>query len=172
MWWTRNKRDDVFWRTSGSGARATTRRKAGKSTFGQCGDVQAVDQAVGQPLIDLLSIEIKRGYNAAIIHSLLDKAEHAAVQPFERFIVQAELDMEHSTSLYWFLITKRDQRCPLVSMPLALAKQLRSLTANTDTKALTVFRAHSGRKYRVFTTTLHEFFEFVSPRTIRKLANK
>jgi len=26
-WWTNNERDDVFWRTAGSGARATTRSK-------------------------------------------------------------------------------------------------------------------------------------------------
>ena len=53
LWWTKGKRDDVFWRTSGSGARAKTRSKTGEKTFGQYGDVQATDP-IGQPLICLL----------------------------------------------------------------------------------------------------------------------
>ncbi len=43
LWWTNDKRDDIFWRTSGSGARATTRSKTKQKTFGQYGDVQATD---------------------------------------------------------------------------------------------------------------------------------
>ena len=62
LWWSKNSRDDIFWRTSQSGGRATQRAKQGKLTFGQYGDIQAIDPS-GQPLLDLLTIELKRGYS-------------------------------------------------------------------------------------------------------------
>ena len=39
LWWTDGKRDDVFMRTSGSGGKATARRKKGKDTPFQGGDI-------------------------------------------------------------------------------------------------------------------------------------
>lgn len=39
IWWSNGERDDLFWRTQGSGARATTRSKRGIKTEGQDGDI-------------------------------------------------------------------------------------------------------------------------------------
>jgi len=64
MWWTDNSRDDIFWRTSGSGARATARRKSGVTTQNSSGDVGYL-AVNGMPLIDLMCIEIKRGYTSS-----------------------------------------------------------------------------------------------------------
>jgi len=61
LWWTHGKRDDVFMRTSGSGGKATARRKKGKDTPFQGGDITFSDP-IGEPLIREFSIETKTGY--------------------------------------------------------------------------------------------------------------
>lgn len=61
LWWTNGKRDDVFWRTSGSGARATTRMKQKECTAFSAGDLGCIDP-VGIPFIEQNLVEIKRGY--------------------------------------------------------------------------------------------------------------
>jgi hypothetical protein len=43
LWWTGDKRDDIFWRTSGSGSRATTRAKRGKADKWNHGDMRPDD---------------------------------------------------------------------------------------------------------------------------------
>jgi len=126
LWWTHNERDDVFWRTSTSGARATTRRKAGLSTFGQYGDVQATDP-IGQPLIDMFIIEIKRGYPKATLSNVLDAGPHAKIQQLQRFIDQASSSAcdagMNPTS--WLLIHKRDRRITTVTLPTLVYNSLR-----------------------------------------------
>lgn len=61
LWWSHGKKDDVFWRTPGSGARATVRMKVGMLTADSYGDVGAV-RAMGKPLTKTTLIELKRGY--------------------------------------------------------------------------------------------------------------
>jgi len=123
-WWTNDKRDDVFWRTDGSGARAKTRSKTNQSTFGQCGDIQASDP-IGQPLIDLCTIELKRGYKNDTLMDLLDKTERMKVQGFEDFILQARQDAKNADSKFWVVITRRNQREALVTIPISFYKVLR-----------------------------------------------
>jgi hypothetical protein len=41
-WFSKGERDDIFWRTAGSGARATTRAKTGKMTADSAGDITAI----------------------------------------------------------------------------------------------------------------------------------
>ncbi|MBM3120244.1 MAG: hypothetical protein FJ006_12010, partial [Chloroflexi bacterium] len=43
LWWTHGERDDVFWRSSMSGGRATVRAKKGQKTAYQNGDITATD---------------------------------------------------------------------------------------------------------------------------------
>lgn len=61
LWWTEDARDDVFWRTSASGGRATSRAMAFKKTKYEHGDITFTDP-VAKPMLDLLVIEAKRGY--------------------------------------------------------------------------------------------------------------
>lgn len=54
-WWlTKGERDDVFWRSAGSGAKATV---TGKVT--QAGDLCAVD-SLGEPFLSMFIVECKR----------------------------------------------------------------------------------------------------------------
>lgn len=129
LWWTKDlkePRTDIFWRTSNSGGRATNRGKKGKRTKGQYGDIAAIDP-IGQPLLDLLTIEVKRGYNKYTITDLLDRPEKAAKQKYETWIEKAIHDHELAGSMSWLLIVKRDRREPMVILPMQVFKELTSL---------------------------------------------
>lgn len=59
-WWIEG-RDDIFWRSDSSGARFTQRKKAGKDTIHQGGDITFSD-SIGECLIKNWNIEVKTGY--------------------------------------------------------------------------------------------------------------
>lgn len=61
LWWTGGKLDDVFWRTSQSGGRATQRMKSGKRTADAYGDIGA-ERECGKALTKNTFWELKRGY--------------------------------------------------------------------------------------------------------------
>jgi hypothetical protein len=67
--------------------------------------------------MDMFVIELKRGYSKATLWDCLDAAR-AATQQFEKFLLQASQSQDDSkASKFWMLITKRDQRQPVVTIP-------------------------------------------------------
>ncbi len=110
LWWSDNARDDLLWRSSMSGGRATVRAKSGKTTANSCGDLTALDKE-GQSLLDITAFELKRGYNSYSIQDLLDKVNGKG--GFWDFIEQASRDASLAGSLYWTVIHKRDRREPI-----------------------------------------------------------
>lgn len=63
LWWSGDKkRDDIFWRTAGSGGRATVRQKQGKKTADSAADMMAAHED-GKPFTKICLTEIKRGYS-------------------------------------------------------------------------------------------------------------
>ena len=167
LWWSNGERDDIFWRTSGSGARAKTRSKKGNSTFGQYGDVQATDP-IGQPLIDLCTIELKKGYSKYSFMDLIDKPENAATQVYKKFIEQAIQDSRNAKTPMWLLITKRDRRKALICFPFNFYKGLKDIIDVHFKKALhfTIIKVPS---YRICIMTLNEFLIFVNPKDVKAL---
>lgn len=113
FWWSGQDRDDIFWRSSNSGGRATIRGRKGKQTFGQHGDITAVDP-FGAPLLDILALEIKRGYGEADFHALLDRSSGAAQQVWESWIQQAIASAEGSGAYSWAIIARRDRKEPII----------------------------------------------------------
>jgi hypothetical protein len=61
LWWSGGERDDIFWRTAGSGARATVRGRKGQTTANSEGDLAALDP-IGEPFLQVFHVEMKRGY--------------------------------------------------------------------------------------------------------------
>jgi hypothetical protein len=163
LWWSNNKRDDIYWRTSNSGGRATVRAKKGGTTKGQYGDVCATDP-IGQPLLDLITLELKRGYPKANLHDLLDRTERSAQGLFEKWINKAMVDSEKSGSAYWAIISRRNNRDALITMPWELFTKLEVLRNN----ALPQLKLKS-REIVIGSTLLSDFFECVSPKMIRRL---
>ena len=168
LWWSGNKEDDIFWRTAGSGAMAKTRSKKGKSTFGQCGDVQATNPK-GQPLIDMFSIELKRGYTASTFADLMEPSTTANAKPcqYEKFIHQACVDHINSGSMSWLLIVKRDRKKAIVIMPFVTYKQMPFLS--TSKKLAPSFKLRCELQtgnMTLFGCTLESFLNIVRPADI------
>jgi len=118
LWWTQDldePRDDVFWRSTTSGGRATTRSKQGKQTAGQYGDVAALDP-IGKPLLDFMVIELKRGYKGTSLHDLLDCIESNKEQEIEKWVKQAETAAEAADAKGWAIIHARNRRKDLIYM--------------------------------------------------------
>jgi len=165
LWWSKGKRDDIYWRTAGSGAMAKTRSKQQKSTYGQCGDIQAVDP-IGQPLLDLISIELKRGYSKDNFANILDKPEKAAIQTYENFIFQAQTDQNNSGVKFWFLIVKRDRRSCMCYFPFELYRMLRENGADfkrVENFAILKFNSKYISKQKVFIMPFNDFISAVHP---------
>lgn len=125
LWWTKGEREDVFWRTAGSGARATTRAKSNRQTAGSYGDITAIDP-IGKPLLDVVTVECKRGYSTQTIADLLDHSTSSAEQTYEGWFLKAIHDHQQARSKYWMLITRRNQRQGLVFIPNDFYEQLYS----------------------------------------------
>lgn len=111
-WWTGGERDDVFWRSSQSGGRATQRAKSGKTTYGSYGDVTAVDP-IGEPLLKLFTIELKRGSSHSCPGDLIDYSADLMKHPWVRGLVQAVRSHGQAGSCGWLMIARRDFRRPV-----------------------------------------------------------
>jgi hypothetical protein len=61
LWWSSGEFDDLFWRSSQSGGRATTRAKKNKRTVNHAGDISPTHSS-GEGLTDYILFECKTGY--------------------------------------------------------------------------------------------------------------
>ncbi len=116
LWWTGDPDASVFWRTANSGGRATVRTRKGRKTPNHFGDLCAIDP-VAQPLLDLFVIEIKRGYNRATVHDLLDRSQKSTAPIHAEWIKKVSETAKIAGVRYWMLIHKRDRREPLILLP-------------------------------------------------------
>lgn len=160
LWWTKGERDDVFWRSASSGGMATIRSRKGSSTFGQHGDVQATDP-MGQPLIDLVAIELKRGYSSATLHDLLDKKRRNCI--WDKHLEQAKRSAQDSSSLTWLIIAKRDRRESIVVLPAILWK---GLSGGKKPKRPYGYIGGEGTYEDLVVLRLDNFFENVSAQDV------
>lgn len=119
LWYSRGGDDNVFYRTAGSGGRATARRRSGKRAENQAGDVGAVAEQ-GQSLIRLVHFEIKRGYNKVDLQDLLDRGPGRPGDPgrnWHDWIRKAEGEALETGASCFVLIVRRDQRRAVILGP-------------------------------------------------------
>lgn len=170
LWWTDGKRDDVFWRTAGSGARATNRfRRGNRSTYGQCGDVTATDP-IGEALLKFFTIEIKKGYPDCTLSNALDgRTRKGKLPAIFQFVNQAEFSRQQAESQTWAIIHRRDFRLTTITFPvddywtscpwLAWARGITHLQIK--------FPLPNAKTLTLIQTRLDEFLR-ISPQTFRK----
>lgn len=177
-WWTKDlagdPRDDVFWRSSQSGGRATQRAKSGKTTFGSYGDIAAVDP-IGAPLIKLFTIELKRG-NYGYPADLLESSPSTALRPFEACLCQAIRSHEQAGSVSWLLICRRDHKQEMVYLPMSAAKLFEipsTFMTNHIRYNLVINQLDSTatRRVRLFSMRLDDFLKAVTPKQIIQAIN-
>lgn len=123
-WWSRKGDEDLFWRTHGSGNRATVRSTKGRKTSGQYGDVCAVDGR-GATLIKAFTISLKRGYQTISLQDIADQFETKKTpSQFEVWIKEAIRDHRAAGSIGWLLILRKNRRRALVFIPMSMLFKL------------------------------------------------
>lgn len=166
-WWA--GRDDVFWRTSGSGARATTRSKRFKKTAGQYGDICAIDP-IGQPLLKMYTIELKRGYSRFTAFDAIDRPAGGKESIHSEWITKLKASAKQAGSKYWMLIVCRNRRMPIVFVPEGSV----DISVNGDEEPapyrFAVFR--TKRIGTVVAMPLHSFLKAFSPERIKKCVKR
>lgn len=166
-WWA--GRDDIFWRTASSGGMSTQRGKRGKSAKNQQGDIQATDP-IGQPLIDLCTIELKRGYSSATLSDFIDgKTDKCQLQKFiEQAITDCRLRDDESE---WILIVKRDYKEVILFTPIvfynAIPKPLENLVKRFDYVTLNI--KILKKRQRIMVVRLDTFLKHIKPEYIKRL---
>lgn len=121
-WWTGKKRDDIFWRTQGSGSRATCRSKAGKKTQGQYGDLCASDP-LGKPLTDLIVWSLKKGTcRGTTIQDLFDLLPNSKLGPigWPGWIKECQDMAKEAGTFSWALLVQRTNRRAIIAAPTRL----------------------------------------------------
>lgn len=137
LWWTGDPdRDVIFWRTSQSGGRVTTRRKSGRaSTHAHAGDITAIDP-LGAPLTNLITFELKCGYRHANLHDILDRTELNAATIYEEWIAQAQAASKEAGTPYWAVVHHRRGRETILTIPRRLWRALDRTLLSLDGPAL------------------------------------
>lgn len=174
VWWTGNPdTDDIFWRTSSSGGRASSRSKKGKKDFGGAGDIHA-ENPIGQPLLDVCTIEVKKGYNAETLMNILDKAPTAAEQLYEKIIKQAKQSARDSKSLSWMIISKRDMHPTIVVIPqhFYLVLKQHGMKSVGTPRMLLEFTAATGENEKIICAQFEDFLRHVTPDIIKGVAQE
>lgn len=186
-WWTNGKRDDVFWRTSNSGGRATVRRQKGKYTYSGHADISYTDTK-GKALVDMYGIELKRGYNKqefkngksspSSFQALVDCPKHTLAGTFEHWLFQAQEAARNGKAKSWMLIHKPDGRRPMVYIPYSNAHLLfsygveKSIETIMDRYVSVVLRFNPKiqqlRTNRIFGMRLESFLRLVQPEHIKR----
>lgn len=116
LWWTSGSRDDIFWRSSQSGGRATIRGRQGKRTAGSYGDIVALDP-IGETLLKHFTIELKRGRSHGEPGDLLDCKGSPKCHAWIKTLEQAMAAYELADSYSWLIICRRDFRNASVFFP-------------------------------------------------------
>jgi hypothetical protein len=169
-WFSHGERDDIFWRADNSGGRAKSRSRKGKNTYGQYADIRASDP-IGEPILQVFTIEAKRGYSKYTFMDMLDKKPHMAMQKWEEHALQARTDSKNAKALSWMLISRRDQRESLVFIPSKIIRQLESMGA--ELKKIPHMQgwvySRSGKRIHLYTARLLDFLVKVSPEIVKAI---
>jgi hypothetical protein len=163
LWWTNHERDDCIWRSSGSGARWTTRAKSGVSTANSVGDFSALDP-IAKPLFDLLVIENKIGYTKAIdVLGVIDTNKRNIL---EEWWIKVEKERVQAKRHYSWVIFKRTRknRCIMTSQRFVNQISLELYATRSIPRSITF---PTDQLMRIM--DFNEFLAWCSPEAIKKL---
>jgi len=161
LWWTDGDRDDIFWRTSVSGARATIRAKQGKKTKNQYGDLSFTDP-IGKPLIDYFLVELKRGYPDLGVLLLIDGRQKIPV--LVKWWKKAEEERIFGERNAAILIIKRDFKHPIIVFDCEVFSRIESFCGEWKMDIISVYLTAIEQKLVI--VPLYPFLEWCSPKSM------
>ena len=155
LWFSEGTSDSLFWRTSQSGGRATTRAKSNKLTTNSYGDVSFIDP-IGQPLIDACLIELKCGYTNDINPlDLLDKKKGTSI--IFDWWEKASKERVLAGRQYTILIFQRNRRHSCVAISKPMARKLSDWFGNNPSTI------HVVADLELCIFRLKDFLDWISP---------
>jgi hypothetical protein len=158
LWWSEGKADDWFWRLGGSGGRATNRAKSGRNTANGYGDI-AAQCPEAQKLLNIVTFELKRGYNSTTIQDILDKP-NGPVQ-MRDFIEQAKRSASLAGTPFWILVLKRDLREELIVTNMTYGIIPCALRVDEHSDSVSIFRGSQfwdeGRRLELLTEAKNHY---------------
>ncbi len=170
-WWTEGERDDVFRRTAGSGGKATSRRKRGRDTAFEFGDISFSDD-IGKPFIDLFNIECKTGYSTKSKWDVLDFIDSRQNYPILRkFWEQSSSDSEESNRIP-LLIFRRNGRSKCIAFNYKMMDRFSDYIEFMDFQSVIVDMKKFPEVSRLFIVPFNEFLEIVSPEIVKEIYEK
>lgn len=171
LWWSEQKRDDLFWRTSQSGGRATVRQQKGLRTAGSYGDIAALDPE-GESLLRVFTIELKRGNSHGNPFDSIESISRGGkYRPFEQVLWQAAKQAKVAGSLSWMVIQKRDFKFPLVYLDFWVVERLGLLLVRPFAQFNLLFESSEGKRLgaNLGCVRLEDFLKVVHPEDVREL---
>ena len=171
LWWTADEdspRDNIFWRSPGSGAMATQRQKSGKNIDLIEGDVSLIDP-IGEPFLQACVIEIKRGYSAGKssrfdVLSIVD-AKPTSRGILLRFWIKLS-ELAYEVNKQPMLIFHRDRRCSCVCCRPALISLLRDHSGAYRGSGIKV-KSEMPDKHWFIIMSLEGFLDWANPVSFR-----
>jgi hypothetical protein len=177
LWFTNDMEETAFWRTSSSGARATSRKKVNKDVqVDDFGDLKA-ESPMGKPLTDFFTIELKTGYakkakSKAKKHDgkevikitnwdILDAVDSNQGKPqIYQFWEQVERDAEIANKEP-LLIFRRNNKQPCIAMYTDIFKSFVSKCDYPDFEFITLNFCSEDMCFPSITVcNLYKFFEW------------
>jgi hypothetical protein len=157
LWWSENKNDSIFWRTSMSGGRATTRAKQGKKTAFAYGDVTFTDP-IGKPFISKCLLELKRGYTKDI--SILDFLDKNKGEPLLlKWWNKAEKERRLANRKYILIIFRRDRHKSCVLLKGSLFGKIQDLFGTFENDILHI----KHKDLKLVAVQLESFLDWCHP---------
>jgi hypothetical protein len=168
-WWDPDADDVLFWRTAGSGGRATRRTRTGKRTnTAHCSDVAAVDHR-GAPLTNLVAFELKCGYPAASLHHLIALSHRGGESLYHEWIGQAITSSRAGRTPFWAIIHHQRGRETVILGP---AEMFFRLDCSPD-RCVPSFRLNVevwSTVLRLVAVPFHQFLGIVTPDRVETVA--
>jgi hypothetical protein len=170
LWITDQKRDDIFWRTSGSGGRAGHRKQKKKDTAFSAGDMTFIDP-IGEAFIRYFLVEIKRGYTDKIsVLGLIDKTvkgQPKLIQWWDK----GEKEKDDHNRYATMLVFKRDYCIPLVAFREATFIELEDWAGHYEASPIITLDLKASHNYCLVMLPLKPCMEWFTPDIFEAIYN-
>ena len=89
LWISNNERDDLFWRTQGSGGRHTVRYKSNLTLEGQAGDISSTQGGISENFLKFFCVEVKF-YKDINIWAIITKSKNGLLDFWDQATLKAK----------------------------------------------------------------------------------
>lgn len=173
LWFSNGKRDDLFWGTSSSGARATIRMNKAVSTANSCGDMCALDSSVDS-LMNITTWEFKKGYSKVgqqvRLLELIDGRNKSKSILFQ-WIDKVKMEAKQHNKKHPIIVFRRDRKdsCIVFQNHTWIMLYMNNRKFTNHDGPISIIQ--SG-KYHFVVIRLRDFFDWCRPEAFWQKVNK